>query len=128
MSELTIVDRELVLDFLFEQRHDILDDVLSLGLEMLVVGGPVSRRNGNQVSVLHKAPELRSRMDFLPLLHDEVVKIFLVQFFEIFFADCRRLQQLINVGQVINAQRLACGDPNRIFRAVPVGFYESRST
>lgn len=66
MSALTVVDREFVLDFLFEQRHDIFDNVLLLGLEMLVVRRPVARRYRQQVSVLHEASELCSRMNFLP--------------------------------------------------------------
>lgn len=77
-NSLTVIDRELFLDLLFKQRHNVFDDVLLLRLEMLMVLRPVSRRDSNEIPVLDEASELSSGVNVFPFLYHEMVEAFLL--------------------------------------------------
>lgn len=89
---LTVIDGKPVLDLLLEQRDDVFDDVLLLGVEVLVVLRPVARRDRDEISVLHETSELGAGMDFLPLLQDQLVESFLLHLVQIVLANAGRLE------------------------------------
>lgn len=125
---LTVIDRELFLNLLLEQRHNVFDDVLLLGLEVLMVLRPVSRRDCDEIPVLDEASELGPGVNVFPFLYYEMVEAFLLNMIQVVLANAGRFEKLIDIGEIHNAQCLPSSDPDCVSRAVPVGLDERRSS